>query len=481
MLRAEAWAFRGGLAVVVLAPLPLGANRPWAWEALALVFAALSLVQAAATARGSVRAIADVPAGPAALWAVVLAWASLQVAGLAPPVRPDLWAEVAVALDRPVQPRAVLNVEAATAGLLRLLTYTAAFWLFAQWGASRRRAALAVAVVGWSGAAWAVVGLVLLSGGDRLPFGEKAAHLGFATGPFPNRNTLALWLGMALCALAAAGVQRQAWRSLSRGWPWWLGAATTVAALAATQSRAGVVAAAVGLGVTLARLARPSLAVVAVTLAVLAVAASPFSVRLAATILDPSVLPRLTVWAATMRGLSQAPWTGIGLGSFPDAFAELRPRALLQPWHYAHNTYLELAWELGLPVALTAVTALGWLGVRLLRVPSLTAAAGAGALAAASLHAMADFSPQVPAVALLLAAMIGLAWGRVASRVAGTGPVAGPARPGRGRAGRSPPDRTQPNGRAVCQRIGQGLPDPARAAAAPAQTPAIQPPPGEGG
>ncbi|SOD97203.1 O-antigen ligase family protein [Caenispirillum bisanense] len=400
----ERWAFRAALAVVVLAPLALGANRPWAWQALAAVFAVLCFVPQSGRAR--------VPRGAAVLWLAALAWAAVQVFGLAPPVRPDLWAQAAEALGQPVPARAVLDADAAAAGLLRLLTWTVAFWLFLHWATSRRRAAVVVAAIGWAGVAWAAVALALLAAGDRLPFGEKVQHLGFATGPFPNRNTLALWLGMAACALAAAGVQRGVWRSVRRGWAWWLGAATLAAALAATQSRAGLVVAAVGLAVAVARLARPGWALAAVLAGGMLLVATPVSLRLAATALDPAAEPRLVVWATTLEGIARAPWTGIGLGAFPAAFAEVRPRALLQPWRYAHNSYLELAWELGVPTAVAVVAALAGIGWRLLRTGSTTAAAGLGALVAAGLHALVDFSPQVPAAALLLAVLLGSGCGR---------------------------------------------------------------------
>lgn len=409
----EGWLLRLGLAAVVLAPLPLGSYRPWAWQGLAAVFALLAAAQAMLTAVGRERTAAALPPVAVGLWAVALAWAAVQAASPWPAVRPELWAEAAAALGQPPAPRASLDPAATRQGLLRLLTWTAAAWLFAQWAASRRRAALVLAVVGWAGAAWAALALVLLAAGDRLPFAAKTLHLGFATGPFPNRNTLALWLGMSLCALLAAAVQRQVWRRPAAA-AWLLAALTTAAALLATQSRAGIVAAAAGLLVTAGRLWRPRPAVAAAAAVVLAaaIALSPVGVRLASTSADAAANPRLTVWATTLEGIADAPLTGIGLGAFPDAFAERRPRALLHPWAQAHNVYLELAWELGLPATAALLAALALIGWRLLRSPSATAAAGLGALTAAALHALADFSPQVPAAALLLATLMGAGCGR---------------------------------------------------------------------
>ncbi|WP_404379141.1 O-antigen ligase family protein [Caenispirillum salinarum] len=440
----ERVAFRAGLALVVLAPLPLGANRPWAWSLLAL---ALGLLLVA------VRPALPRPLWPAAaLWVAVLGWVAAQVTGVAPPVRPEVWARAAAALGQGVAAGASLDADAGRAVLLRLMMAAGCFWLFAAWGTSRRRSASALRVIGWAAVAWAVLGLVLLTaGGDRLPFAEKTRHLGAATGPFPNRNTFALWLGMGLCALAAAAVQVEAHRRWTRAAPWAAGAAVVLVALVLTQSRAGTLAAGIGLAVTLALLGRRRWMLLAVPAGVLALAfLTPLETRLAATAEAP--LPRLTVWAVTLEGILAAPWRGIGAGAFPDAFAAARPRALLQPWHYAHQAYLELAWELGVPALLALLAAIGWavaVASRGALRGSTTAAAGAGAAVAAGLHGLADFSPQIPAAALLLAGLLGLGCGRAcAAEVRPRRAIAGRCAPAqRPRPTPAPPDPAPSPGR----------------------------------
>lgn len=406
--------FRLSIALVILAPLPLGANRPWAWSLLALAVGLLLVA-----ARPVLPARALWPA--AGLWAAVLAWIGAQVTGLAPPVRPDAWARAAEALGRAVAPGASLDADAGAAMLLRMMTAAGVFWLFLGWGGSRRRSAGVLRVIGWAAVAWAVLGLALLTvAGDRLPFGEKTAHLGAATGPFPNRNTFALWLGMGGCALAAAFVQAGAHRRWTRAVPWLAGAAVVAVTLVLTQSRAGTLAAAAGVAVTLGLLSRRRWVLAAVPVVVLLLALlTPLQDRLAAT--TQADLPRLTVWATVADGIAAEPWRGVGAGGFPDAFASARPRDLLQPWHHAHQSYLELAWELGVPAALAPVAAIAWAAAVCLRgawTGSTTAVAGVGAAVAAGLHGLADFSPQIPAAAVLLAALLGLGCGRTCAAAA---------------------------------------------------------------
>lgn len=432
--------FRVGLALIVLAPLPLGANRPWAWSLLALGFGLLLIAERPALERRLWPM--------AALWTVALAWVAAQVFGLAPPVRPEVWARAAEALGETVPPRATLDAGAGQAMLMRLMMGGVCFWLFAAWGASRRRASQAMRVIGWAAVVWAVIGLALLTvGGDRLPLGEKAAHQGAATGPFPNRNTFALWLGMGLCALVTAFIQSGASRQWIKMAPWLAGMAVAVVAVVLTQSRAGSAAAAAGFAVTLALLTRRRWVLLAVPAALVALALlTPLEMRLAG--MASASLPRLTVWATTLEGIATEPWRGVGAGGFPDAFAVARPRALLQPWHYAHQAYLELAWELGVLGALVLLAAIVWGALVCLRGAvrgSTTAAAGVGAAVAAGLHGAVDFSPQIPATALLLAALLGLACGRTCA-------AKGPHHPENVASSASAPD----------QHPTPGPPDPAR-------------------
>ena len=85
--------------------------------------------------------------------------------------------------------------------------------------------------------------------------------------------------------------------------------------------------------------------------------------------------------------------------------------------HYdrAHNTWLENAFELGLPAALILYGAMFgiamtcWRGVRRRHRDWVYPAAGVGVSVLVGVHAVLDFSLQIPAVAMLYALVMGVA------------------------------------------------------------------------
>ena len=85
----------------------------------------------------------------------------------------------------------------------------------------------------------------------------------------------------------------------------------------------------------------------------------------------------------------------------------------------AHSSYLENAWELGIPAALALTLApvliagqiaMGLAKRKRMR-PVLLLALGVGL--AGGIHAAVDFSLQMPATAALFAIVLGLGWGLV--------------------------------------------------------------------
>src|SRR3546814_11421838 len=79
------------LAVVTLAPLPMGAVPMWSWSLIGVLVAALLVFWLAAL--WLTRTGPPVPPGriwpPAALYAAVLLWACLQISPVTPEARPD--------------------------------------------------------------------------------------------------------------------------------------------------------------------------------------------------------------------------------------------------------------------------------------------------------------------------------------------------------------------------------------------------------
>jgi O-antigen ligase len=113
------------------------------------------------------------------------------------------------------------------------------------------------------------------------------------------------------------------------------------------------------------------------------------------------------------------PLTGCGLGTFESAFLRYKHVAPMFIVDYAHNDYLQTLAELGI-VGFALGLALVWrILTRVVRLalfhqesPGWELALGlAGAIAALLLHSLTDFNLYIPANALTLAWLCGLAAG----------------------------------------------------------------------
>lgn len=433
--RLHFWCFA---AMLLLAPLPIGANRPWSAALLALLTGALCAIWPLAQIGG--RELQPWPlrriAGPALLFVLVICWALLQASPWLPSgwAHP-FWAEASAALGpggSAVVPRLALAPDAAVAAVMRWLAYAGIFWLALQHGRSQRRARMLVEALALAGGLYAAYGLVVYFSGSETILGmPKWAYRGDLTATFVNRNSYAAYAGLGLlCAAAALHRRLRDSRGdlsalithLRRPSVFFMIAALAiVVALPLTGSRAGLVVSVSGLAVLVAAFSvgqigpdarRHAALGLGFAVLVLAGAFGGLVFWLGPSADDADARLRIYRIAAAM--IERRPWTGIGLGGFGPAFAIDRPSTISQIWTEVHNGYLELAVELGVPAALVFVAALAWLVTLCLRgvlVRQRDGAFPALALAASALlgaHALVDFSAQIPAIAATWAALLGL-------------------------------------------------------------------------
>ena len=428
---------------MVVSPLPLGSNRAWSWSLWAFVLSAMSLIWLSANL-GRKGQVMRLP-GPAllALFLLVCVWVLVQAVHWVPIAwKHPVWAMAGAALNTSLPGSVSISPEDGWTALMRLLSYTLVFMLAFQLGRERVQAQHAFAWLTVAGLVYAVFGLYVYWSGyvPEWLFGDRVAGHDVRS-TFVNRNHFVTWQGLTLlCAMAwfylrlsrpevkpyTVPQDREARveEFILRAWKPLLAVLLMVTALVLTHSRGGFLSTLAGTVVLLWLLdrrgtARKGASRVAV-ISALAVAAIAFYLtsevllsRIERT--DITSEERVAVFANVNRGISDNPVLGFGYGTFADSFRFYDRNET--PVHYdrAHNTWLENVFELGLPAALALFLAITGLALICLRGvwrrhrDWVYPATGVAASVLVGLHATVDFSLQIPAIAILYAAILGIA------------------------------------------------------------------------
>jgi O-antigen ligase len=307
--------------------------------------------------------------------------------------------------------------------LLSLTSFLSGFCV----GTSRRNASTLISSAQIAILFYAVYGLISLAvAPDLLLWMPKRAYRGSLTATFVNHNTAATLMGcgvilwscrvyfsaqslrtssLRLLLLSSAN-QEIGFRLILRA----SAALTCVFALLLTNSRGGLICSAVGLLVTFGLLLahkskhRTAFAFGFGLLAtvILAVWLTKMGRIGSEGVIDEG---RWFVYSALVDAVRQHPWFGIGAGTFETLFPSLRTPDFNNwgIWDYAHSTVLEIAVELGLPIAtvivIAACASITLLARRTLNSDDRTRvalAAVTGIAVLSYLHSMIDFSLQIP-------------------------------------------------------------------------------------
>ncbi len=453
-----------GLALATFHPGGLQGSELRAWIA---VGAGILLCLSA----GQLRASSGQDGSPGIGWglpligaAIVIGWGAFQVVPLPrsllsvlAPATATLYDQIDTATGlsaaRPISIEPMVTLRAVLLGA----SYLAVFAVATTLGQRRRltaRFALAMALVGALVALFAVARIAELPVDDRWQRRPRE--------PFLNPNhlctflipCLTLGLGVALSPAGFTDRTRSQWsRALSRRGLAGLAVVPIVVGIFLSQSRGGLVSAAIAIGVTFfmslgtrpaevrsrsGRAAHPllryRLQALGLGLAAAALAGGFLSADRSALAerfeqlerVTPdaglSIGGRVTLWKLTGRVIAERPLGGSGLGTFDDAsmaaltdedteFVHSRPES-------AHNDYLELGSDLGVPMALLALSCVVLVVVgTALRLRSATGtqrSLGAGVVGGTLgvlAHAIVEFGLQIPGPALLFSIILGLGWG----------------------------------------------------------------------
>jgi O-antigen ligase len=442
-----AWLGTAFLVLIVLAPLPLGSNRPAFWSLLGLAAALLCAGYLLLLRRGAVTPGFRLGQLAAMVlpFAAAVVWAAFQAAPLGAAANP-LWGLAGDALGLKLAGAVSLDPHETLSFVLRLITYGLVFWLALELGRHRAFADRALRWLAYAGLVYAAYGLVMhVLGIERILWIPKTAYQGFVTGTFVNRNSYATYaalgflcaIGLTLDALRAHGARprkgRLAFAALierlsGRALLPLIAAVTLAVALAQTGSRAAIASLALGLVVfalaaASARLVRFRTALIGIALiaailgTAIALRGGAFVDRLDSGTLDKDRDARAEIYALTADALKDNPLIGTGLGTFPQVFALYRGASFdtLGPIDKAHNSYLGNALELGIPAALLFLAALAaagqasLAGLKRRRRGRLFPVLGLSALTVVALHSTVDFSLEIPAVSVTFAALMGVA------------------------------------------------------------------------
>lgn len=448
--RADAWLIGILVTIIALAPLPLGSNRPFPAAILALVTGFLLIVQASVmllVKRGQVKQVAGL-GGPRALFTIAALWALVQLAPapldtLAHP----LWKEASAALSEALPPRITIDPTATATALMHLLTYAAVFWLALTAAADSERAARARQAVAAIGAVYAAYGITnFFIGTGWAPGQYIASHSNSAVATFVNRNSFATFAG--LCLLCAFSILLEQVRHiLSTARPlrqktalivetlftearWTCAAALVlIIALFLTASRAGVISSLIAIFALTALQAGSGggsksqrRTLVFIALIIVGTGFVTGGDRLVRRFDNRGLLVseetlRHEIFMTTLQAIRSVPLTGTGYGTYETAIEAYRAGSgeIFDIWEKTHNSYLESAMELGLPAALALHGAILWLaiicyrGIAARRRGRAFPALGVAATLLVGVHALVDFSLQIPAVAIIYAFILGFA------------------------------------------------------------------------
>ena len=437
------------LALLILVPLPFGCNRPWASDLCALLSGFLLIALASLVYRETLLLSPSFPARrlgvSAALIALVVAWIGVQQSVETPAAwHSPLWEKIGAFIPAT---SGVVSVapDLASGSLARLASAISFFLLSFILCHDRKRAELLLKTLAGAAVAYALYGLIEQATGEENILGiPKWAYQGFVTSTFVNKNSYATYAGFGfLCCLALAQhkisfqMPQERTRSLlisafllrlgSTGIFYLLACFIVLSALVMTGSRGGFISLLVGVTAFVGSLSvarrSDSPSFVSKFLALWILSALGLALFLSGNLLFhrfsapdmASAAPiRLTTYKIIVQALIDHPWQGFGLGSFDAAFPLYRD-ATVQAWmQHAHNDYLEMAMDLGIPAALMLFISLMLLtscclqGIWRRQQDRVFPAMGFAASLLAATHALVDFSFQIPAVSLTYAAILGL-------------------------------------------------------------------------
>src|ERR1700730_1649607 len=362
------------------------------------------------------------------------------------------WHRAEELLDLGVLPRISSRAEIPPLAAGHFLLFATSFMNGFCIGTSRRNSSKLISFAQYSILVYVIYGLAaLVLMPNMVLWAPKLAYRGSLTATFINHNTAAtfvgagaiLWFCSAFSSLQSFQFsslrlllltrlnEPLAFRIIARS----AAALGCFFALLLTGSRGGLICSCLGLLVAIilmvANRQKPRFWQIVVSggvaLAVTVVLLSRIGRIGSQGLFDDS---RWSVYGFCVEAVKQRPLLGAGLGTFADLFPSLRADDFFSwgVWDYAHSTILEIAVEMGIPVAAMALIAALASLLFLTRTAvnskdrsrrSLAATTGIAVLS--YLHSLIDFSLQIPGYLIVFGILLGCGLAQASSNRAAAG------------------------------------------------------------
>ena len=271
------------------------------------------------------------------------------------------------------------------------------------------------------------LGVMQIQSGGTGPYLYRQANLGTASGLFANANHMATLLLVSIPFLVALGTRR--WRQQSGTNDRLLtatlagGAAVVVLlGIVINQSFALLIIGAPVVGAAALQLIPPGrvrLGRLAAMLGLLFVAGTAVLAVMVSAGMSASnktsVTMRADIWAHTSEAIRDSGLAGSGIGTFTAIYPRYEDPAAIERTYvnHAHNDYLELALEGGIPAIVLMILFFAWWGARAFTIWRSANAAELGraaciASAAILLHSLVDYPLRTAAIATIFAMALAL-------------------------------------------------------------------------
>jgi hypothetical protein len=365
------------------------------------------------------------------------------------PLNDPVWQRARDLLGADLSARISSRADISPVAIGHFLLFVTAFLSGFFVGASRRNGDMLVWFARYAILFYAIYGLLALAlTPNMLLWAPKTAYLGTLTASFVNHNTAATFVGagvilwscsawLSLQSLRFSSIrllllmpsnEHVAFQVILRT----AAGFTCFFALLLTASRGGLICSCLGLlvaiGLMIAGRLKPrfwyGLGSGGAALAVMAIWLSGTG-RIGSQGLFDSA--RWSVYEFCIDAIGQRPLLGAGLGTFADLFPSLRSPDIngWGVWEYAHSTILEIALEMGIPIAAMVVVAAVASLVILGKAAASSGESGRSSLAAITgiavlsyLHSIVDFSLQIPGYLILFAILVGCGLARASGGAA---------------------------------------------------------------